>query len=69
MDRHLADDTALLVAPGSLAAIGVVARTLAPVGGSGGKLAVGTDLAVGTVDLPGDDNQSLDEVKAVVMGD
>ena len=33
VDRHLAEDTALLVEPGSLAATGeAVARTLAPVG-------------------------------------
>ena len=65
VDRHLAEDTALLVEPESLAA--TVARTLAPVGDSGGKLAVGTDLAAGIVDPAGVGNRILDEEKAVVM--
>ena len=69
VDRHLAEGTALLVQPESLAATGAVAvaRILAPVGDLGGKLAVGTDLAVGIVDPAGDSNQILDEEKAVVM--
>ena len=68
VDRRLAEDTALLVEPESLAAtVGAVARTSAPVGDSGGKLAVDTDLAVGIVDPAGVGNRTLDEVKAVVM--
>ena len=67
VDRHLAEDTALLVDPGSLAATGAVADTWAPVGDSRGKLAVGRDLAVGIVDPAEDGNQILDEVKVVVM--
>ena len=68
VDRHLAEDTALLVEPENPAATGgAVARTLAPVGDSGEKLAVGTDLAVGIVDPAGVDNRILDEEKAVVM--
>ena len=68
VDRHLVEDTALLVEPESLAATGAVARTLAPVGDSGGKLPVGTDLAVGIVDSAGVGNRNPDEVKVVVMG-
>ena len=68
VDRHLAEGTVRLVEPESLAATGAAAaRTLALVGDSGGKLAVGTDLAVGIVDPAGYGNQILDEVKAVVM--
>ena len=69
VDRHLAEDTVRLVEPGSLAATEAVAvaRTLTPVGDSGGKLAVGTDLAVGIVVLAGDGKRILGEVKAVVM--
>ena len=69
VDRHLAEDTVRLVEPGNLAATGAVAvaRTLALVEGSGGKLAVGTDLAVGIVDPAGDGKRILGEVKAVVM--
>ena len=68
VDRHLAEDTALLVEPESLVATGAVARTLAPVGDSGGKPAADTDLAVGIVDPAGDGKRNPDEVKVVVMG-
>ena len=60
VDRDLAEGTVRLVEPESLAATGVV-------GDSGGKLAVGTDLAVGIVDPAGYGNQILDEMKVVVM--
>lgn len=56
MDRHLAEDTVHLVEPESLVATGAVAGKSAPVGNSGGKLAVGTDFAVGIVDAAEDCN-------------
>ena len=66
--RYLAEDTVRLVEPESLVATGAAAaRTWAPVGDSRGKLAVGTDLAVGMVDPAEDCNRIPDEVKVVVM--